>query len=121
MGFGQAGGRRSQARSPRSPGNAGALSAAFNDSFRQSACQILPPVSCVFVIISSDQDFRHHYQLLTSAGYRVLVIHSANTRKWSEVSLVLVVYEIDSLLSGARDAYIGDHELEAGKAREKRG
>ena len=30
-----------------------------------------------FVIISSDQDFRHHMQVLINAGYAVIIIHNA--------------------------------------------
>ena len=30
-----------------------------------------------FVIISSDQDFRHHMQVLMNAGYAVIIIHNA--------------------------------------------
>jgi hypothetical protein len=37
-----------------------------------------------FVIISSDQDFRHHMLLLLNEGYRVIVIHNAPPGKWSQ-------------------------------------
>ena len=38
-----------------------------------------------FVIISSDQDFRHHYQLLSGAGYKVIVVHDAKGGTWTQV------------------------------------
>ena len=43
----------------------------------QQEMVVLPPFETVFVIISSDQDFRHYYQLLSCAGYEVIVIHNA--------------------------------------------
>jgi hypothetical protein len=37
------------------------------------------------VIISSDQDYRHHFQLLRNSGYAVIVIHDAKTDRWVNV------------------------------------
>jgi hypothetical protein len=47
--------------------------------------QVLPPAQTVFVIISSDQDYRHHFQLLQNSGYAVIVIHDAKTDRWGNV------------------------------------
>lgn len=47
--------------------------------------QVLPPSQTVFVIISSDQDYRHHFQLLRNSGYVVVVIHDAKTDGWVNV------------------------------------
>lgn len=44
--------------------------------------QLLNPACTTFVIISSDQDFRQHVQLLTNAGYKVIVIHEAKNDNW---------------------------------------
>jgi hypothetical protein len=49
---------------------------------------VLPHAETTFVIISSDQDFRHYYQLLNSAGYEVVVVHNAGPgpcAKWVQV------------------------------------
>lgn len=47
---------------------------------------VLPPADTTFVIISSDQDFRHYYQLLGSRGYEVIVVHNArNGSNWVQV------------------------------------
>ena len=49
---------------------------------------VLPHTETTFVIISSDQDFRHYYQLLNSAGYEVIVVHNAGPgpgAKWVKV------------------------------------
>jgi hypothetical protein len=49
---------------------------------------VLPHAETTFVIISSDQDFRHYYQLLNSAGYEVIVVHNAGPgpcAKWVQV------------------------------------
>eukprot|EP01041_Mallomonas_annulata_P010087 gene10087-21022_t len=46
--------------------------------------QVLVPSLATFIVITSDQDFRHHFQLLTGRGYRVIVIHKAANSKWSE-------------------------------------
>ena len=37
--------------------------------------QVLSPSSSTFVILTSDLDFKHHFQLLTGQGYRVVLIH----------------------------------------------
>lgn len=44
--------------------------------------QVLIPSMSVFVIISSDQDFRSQMQLLQSSGFRVVVIHQCKTEDW---------------------------------------
>jgi hypothetical protein len=44
--------------------------------------QILIPEMTTFVIISSDQDFRQHIQLLSNAGYRTVVVHEARHESW---------------------------------------
>ena len=45
---------------------------------------MLSPQNTTFVIITSDQDFRHHFQLLGSLGYSLLVVHNApEASKWS--------------------------------------
>jgi cold shock CspA family protein len=44
--------------------------------------QILIPELTTFVIISSDQDFRQHIQLLSNAGYRTIVVHEARHESW---------------------------------------
>lgn len=46
---------------------------------------VLTAAHTTFVIISSDQDYRHYYQLLNSSGYEVIVIHNAVTRPWVQV------------------------------------
>lgn len=39
--------------------------------------QVLKPPECVtFMLISSDNDFRHHVQLMTNAGYEAIVVHN---------------------------------------------
>lgn len=54
---------------------------------------VLQPAVTTFVIISSDQDFRHHMQLLQNQGFTVIVIHNANNDKWSQVlEMHVVVY-----------------------------
>jgi cold shock CspA family protein len=45
---------------------------------------LLPPASSSFVLLSSDQDFRQHVQLLSNAGYRVAVVHTARHEKWKQ-------------------------------------
>ena len=47
--------------------------------------KVLDPRHTTFVIISSDQDFRHFYQLLKGEGYGVIVIHEAIEGNWVEV------------------------------------
>ena len=37
-----------------------------------------------FVIISSDQDFRHHMQVLMNAGYTVIIIHNSPPGNWTK-------------------------------------
>jgi hypothetical protein len=37
-----------------------------------------------FVIISSDQNFRHHMQVLMNAGYTVIIIHKAPPGNWTK-------------------------------------
>lgn len=44
--------------------------------------QLLNPALTTFVIISSDQDFRQHIQLLANAGYKVVIIHDARHESW---------------------------------------
>jgi len=45
--------------------------------------QVLPAKATTFVVISSDQDFRHQYQILRNAGYHVVVMHTADSSsKW---------------------------------------
>jgi hypothetical protein len=45
---------------------------------------VLSPQNTTFVIITSDQDFRHHFQLLRSMNYTIIVIHSApESSQWS--------------------------------------
>lgn len=39
--------------------------------------QVLPPGRTAFVVLTSDTDFRHHFQLLLNGGYQVFVIHGA--------------------------------------------
>ena len=51
---------------------------------------VLKPSDTTFVIISSDQDFRHSYQLLSSSGYEVIVIH--NVAQDSNSLKVLAMY-----------------------------
>ena len=46
---------------------------------------VLDPHHTTFVIISSDQDFRHFYQLLKGEGYGVIVIHEAIEGNWVKV------------------------------------
>mmetsp|Transcript_30855 Transcript_30855/g.57548 ORF Transcript_30855/g.57548 Transcript_30855/m.57548 type:complete len:561 (-) Transcript_30855:139-1821(-) len=46
--------------------------------------QVLSPQDTTFVIITSDQDFRHHFQLLRNSNYNIIVIHNATeSSKWS--------------------------------------
>lgn len=45
---------------------------------------VLDPSQTTFVIISSDQDFRHHYQLLSGAGFEVILVHDAKGGKWMQ-------------------------------------
>jgi len=44
--------------------------------------QLLNPALTTFVIISSDQDFRQHMQLMANAGYKVVIIHDAKHESW---------------------------------------
>lgn len=44
--------------------------------------QLLNPALTTFVIISSDQDFRQHMQLMSNAGYKVVIIHDARHESW---------------------------------------
>jgi hypothetical protein len=44
--------------------------------------QILLPELTTFVVISSDQDFRQHLQLLSNAGYTTMLIHEARNENW---------------------------------------
>lgn len=45
---------------------------------------VLKPDETCFVIITSDQDFRHHFQQLHGKGYSVLVVHNAREiSRWS--------------------------------------
>ena len=44
--------------------------------------QVLNPGSTTFIILSSDQDFISHMQLLQNSGFHVVVIHKANSEKW---------------------------------------
>eukprot|EP00602_Paraphysomonas_sp_CaronLab_P009584 CAMPEP_0185019172 /NCGR_PEP_ID=MMETSP1103-20130426/1801_1 /TAXON_ID=36769 /ORGANISM="Paraphysomonas bandaiensis, Strain Caron Lab Isolate" /LENGTH=382 /DNA_ID=CAMNT_0027549349 /DNA_START=57 /DNA_END=1202 /DNA_ORIENTATION=+ len=46
--------------------------------------QVLKPEDTSFVIITSDQDFRHHFLQLRNCGYYVLVIHNALPGKWMQ-------------------------------------
>ena len=46
--------------------------------------QVLSPENSHFVIITSDQDFRHHFQLLRNGGFGVIVIHNASPGKWKQ-------------------------------------
>ena len=40
-----------------------------------------PPERVSFMLISSDNDFRHHIQLLTNTGYEAIVVHNAQEIK----------------------------------------
>lgn len=40
-----------------------------------------PPERVSFMLISSDNDFRHHIQLLKNTGYEAIVVHNAQERK----------------------------------------
>jgi hypothetical protein len=42
---------------------------------------VLSPALSTFVVLSTDLDFRHHYQLLRTAGFTVVVIHAAQDSK----------------------------------------
>eukprot|EP01032_Pedospumella_encystans_P008227 gene8227-9790_t len=44
--------------------------------------QLLNPALTTFVIISSDQDFRQHMQLMSNAGYKVVIVHDAKHESW---------------------------------------
>lgn len=44
--------------------------------------QILIPELTTFVIVSSDQDFRQHVQLLSNAAYTTIVVHEAKHESW---------------------------------------
>ncbi len=37
--------------------------------------------AAVFILISSDQDFRHHLQLLQNQGFEVIVIHDSSSKR----------------------------------------
>ena len=43
---------------------------------------VLRPETTSFVLITSDKDFRSQIQLLTGAGYKVIIIHSATHDDW---------------------------------------
>jgi hypothetical protein len=48
--------------------------------------QVMSPENAYFVIITSDQDFRQHFQLLRNAGFGVIAIHNASSpKKWKQV------------------------------------
>ena len=40
-----------------------------------------PPERVSFMLISSDNDFRHHIQLLKNTGYEAIVVHNAQEKK----------------------------------------
>ena len=44
--------------------------------------RVLTPSSTTFIIVSSDQDFISHMQLLQNGGFHVVVIHKAKSEKW---------------------------------------
>ena len=46
--------------------------------------RILAPHQTTFIIISSDQDFRNHMQLLINQGFKVIIMHNAPPGKWRE-------------------------------------
>lgn len=46
--------------------------------------QLLLPELTTFVVISSDQDFRQHLQLLHNAGYATVVVHQARNEDWRQ-------------------------------------
>lgn len=41
--------------------------------------QVLLPASAAFVIITSDLDFRHHFQHVSAKGFQLVVVHKAQT------------------------------------------
>ena len=43
---------------------------------------MLSPQHTIFIILSSDMDFRNHMQLLQNAGFHVVLIHQARNDKW---------------------------------------
>ena len=45
---------------------------------------VLKPIKTTFIIISSDQDFRHQIQELVNAGYKVIIIHDAESGKHTQ-------------------------------------
>jgi len=45
---------------------------------------VLKPSQTTFIIISSDQDFRHQVQVAVNAGYKVIIIHDAEGRKHTQ-------------------------------------
>lgn len=48
--------------------------------------QVLSPESAAFVVITSDLDFRHHFQLMSAKGFQVVVVHKAKDAEglWAE-------------------------------------
>jgi hypothetical protein len=45
---------------------------------------VLKPSMTTFIIISSDQDFRHQIQVLVNSGYKVIIIHDAEGGKHTQ-------------------------------------
>jgi hypothetical protein len=44
----------------------------------------LPPSRTIFVIISSDQDFRNEFQVAKGRGFTVVVLHNATSTRWTK-------------------------------------
>ena len=47
--------------------------------------KVLSPSSTSFVVITSDQDYRHHFQSLRNSGYSIIVIHKALSSNWINI------------------------------------
>lgn len=47
--------------------------------------KVLSPSCASFVVITSDQDYRHHFQSLRNSGYSIIVIHNASSSNWINV------------------------------------
>jgi cold shock CspA family protein len=79
--------------------------------------QILIPEFTTFVIISSDQDFRQHIQLLSNAGYRTIVVHEARHESWRSA---LEMHASSSVEWSTVLKYLPTHPVEEGESPEAR-
>jgi len=88
---------------------------------------LLQPSLTTFVIISSDQDFRHHIQLLANNGFEVIVIHDATSSSWKTAlemhatrSYVWSSFMVPSVDKCQNDDDTDDYHADDGDAKQSR-